>query len=117
MYLLENRSKVKCCSENLTDSSFPIASTVQKFVRGVVQVVGSYHIPTTPKDMGDLRSWYLHVRRATRRIPKALLMDIQNSYVIVPTNHRFLEEGGKIYKKHGKVSTLGTIDYLLAVLN
>ena len=49
--------------------------------------------------------------------PNALLMNLQNSYVIVPTNHRFLEEGGKIYKKHGKVSTLGTIDYLLAVFN
>ena len=40
----------------------------------------------------------------------------QHSYVIVPANHRFLTDGGKFYKKHGKVSTIGMARYLRVCL-
>ncbi|KAF7792303.1 hypothetical protein EIP86_003339 [Pleurotus ostreatoroseus] len=64
-------------------------TSVMKLVRGIVQVVGISHIPTVPKDSTELRKWYL-----------------QNSFVVVPKTHPFLQDGGRLMKKHGKVWTM-----------
>ena len=88
------------------------ATAIQKFVRGIVQVVGNYHVPTTPRDQNELRQWYLQVRPHLHAVSSLLSLPVsdsccQHSYIVVPTNHRFLLDGGKFMKKHGKVATVG----------
>ncbi|KAJ3559715.1 hypothetical protein NM688_g166 [Phlebia brevispora] len=69
LYLLENRT-----------------TSVMKLVKGIVQVVGTYNLPSTPRDQHEMRQWYL-----------------EHSFVVVPKTHRFLLGGGKFLKRHGKV--------------
>ncbi|KAL4246025.1 hypothetical protein ABKN59_008832 [Abortiporus biennis] len=58
---------------------------VMKAVKAIVQVVGHYDIPSTPRNADDIRTWYL-----------------KHSLVVVPINHRIFTEG-KVLKKHGNV--------------
>ncbi|THG92620.1 hypothetical protein EW026_g8342 [Hermanssonia centrifuga] len=72
--------------QNLMDLLNQRTVSVMRSVRAVVQVVGNYNIPATPRDADELRNWYY-----------------QHSYVVVPAGHRFLIDGNKFLKKHGRV--------------
>ncbi|KAJ3487452.1 hypothetical protein NLI96_g3543 [Meripilus lineatus] len=61
------------------------ATGVMKSVRAIVQVVGHGHIPLTPRDANEIRSWYL-----------------DHSCVVVPSNHTIFVDG-KVLKRHGNV--------------
>ncbi|PSR81152.1 hypothetical protein PHLCEN_2v6487 [Hermanssonia centrifuga] len=76
--------------QNLMDLLNQRTVSVMKSVRAVVQVVGNYNIPATPRDADELRNWYY-----------------QHSYVVVPSGHRFLLDGNKFLKKHGRVLPIG----------
>ncbi|CAL1706955.1 unnamed protein product [Somion occarium] len=58
---------------------------VMRMVTAVVQVVGHSNLPATPRDAGDIMTWY-HKR----------------SLAILPANHRVFTSG-KVLKRHGNV--------------
>ncbi|KAK7692723.1 hypothetical protein QCA50_004356 [Cerrena zonata] len=59
---------------------------VMKLTTAVIQVVGHHHIPVTPRDAGDILSWYL-----------------KRSFVVAPKDHRVFTSG-KVLKRHGNVA-------------
>ncbi len=84
-----------------------LAASVLKTVEGVVQVVGLHNVPTTPPNTPSLRQWYFDVScTLPDKPPDDALPLMQNSIVVVPSNHPIFHDS-KTMKKHGQVFRIG----------
>lgn len=77
-------------------------------VKGVIQVVGDYNVPSTPQDPPELRAWYYKVRTTLECDDfNSLTASTKRSVVFLPTGHRLLTNT-KPFKKHGMLHDAGS---------
>lgn len=77
-------------------------------VKGVIQVVGHYNVPSTPRDLDKLRKWYYEVRICLARTFGLFPTATQRSAVFLPKDHRLLLDLRGL-KKHGRLYDAGTV--------